>query len=65
MVNSLLIASYEWFCVFEPVEMSISYKFHIFCDFNTKKQERKKLEMGLNTFYQLDTMYFHLSGKFE
>ena len=35
----------------------------IFSDFNMKNDS--EISLKLNSFYQLDTRYFHLSGKFE
>ena len=65
MVNSLLIACYEWFCVFEPLEMSILYHLWHFFSFQHEKWQRNQFEMVWNSFYQLDKRYFQLLAKFE
>ena len=44
MVNSLLIACYEWFCVFEPLEMSILYNLWHFLAFNMKNENEISLK---------------------
>ena len=65
MVNSLLIACYEWFGVFDPLEMSILYNLWHFFSFEHEKWQQNKFEMVSNSFYQIHTRYFHLSDKFE